>query len=230
VTTREAAGDKALVEKSPTARRALLQAAQRLFVDRGYRGTSVIDIVELAGASVGTLYYHFGSKADLYLQTWADYQAGQERRAKEAVAAARAAGEHNGLRLYLAGTKAYLKGAWANREIVRMTADGDTPPGFQGLARQANQKWVRQNKTLLRSDDPVTTRVLVAIVTDSIGGICREVAACQTRAEAGQVIDRALEVFAQIGMADRRLAEEGPPGDRQHAVVAAASSLPEHSG
>jgi AcrR family transcriptional regulator len=226
--TRERSGHETLVEKSPTARRALLEAAQRLFADRGYRGASVIDIVESAGASVGTLYYHFGSKADLYIQTWSDYQAGQERRAKDAVAAARSAGEHNGLRLYLAGTKAYLKGAWENRDIVRMTADGDTPPGFQGLARQFTHKWVRQNKTLLRSDDPVTTRVVVAIVTDSMGGICREVAACQTRAEAEQVIERALEVFAHIGMTVPHLAEVGP-ARRLQDTMSVPPPLPEPS-
>ena len=200
---RDRSGDQSHVEKSPTARRALLQAAQRLFADRGYRDTSVIDIVELAGASVGTLYYHFGSKADLYLQTWADFQAGQERRANDAVETARTSGERDSHRLCLAATRAYLYGAWDNRDVVRMTADGDTPPGFEGLARQSTRRWVRQDQTLFDSGDPVTTRVLVAIVTDSIGGICREVAACDTEAEADAIIERALDVFARIGQPER---------------------------
>jgi AcrR family transcriptional regulator len=207
VPARGRSGDQAHVEKSPTARRALLQAAQRLFADRGYRDASVIDIVELAGSGVGTLYYHFGSKADLYLQTWADFQTAQEQRARDAVAKARASGEADGLRLCLVGTRAYLYGAWENRDIVRMIADGDTPPGFQGLARQLTRRWVRQNKTLLNSRDPVTTRVRLAIVTDSIGGICREIAACESQAEANQIIERALDVLARIGLAD------GPPGE-----------------
>jgi AcrR family transcriptional regulator len=207
VPARGRSGDQVHVEKSPTARRALLQAAQHLFADRGYRDASVIDIVELAGSSVGTLYYHFGSKADLYLQTWADFQTGQEQRASDAVAKARASGEDNGLRLCLVATRAYLNGAWENRGIVRMIADGDTPPGFQGLARQLTRRWVRQNKTLLSSGDPVTTRVSLAIVTDSIGGICREIAACESQAEADQVIERALHLLARIGLA------EGPPGE-----------------
>jgi AcrR family transcriptional regulator len=190
------------VEKSPTARRALLQAAQRLFADRGYRDASVIDIVELAGSSVGTLYYHFGSKADLYLQTWVDFETGQEQRARDAVAKARARGEDNGLRLCLVGTRAYLNGAWENRDIVRMMADGDTPPGFQGLARQFTRTWVRQTKTFLSVGDPVTTRVRLAIVTDSIGGICREIAACQSQAEADQIIESALAMLTRIGPAE----------------------------
>jgi AcrR family transcriptional regulator len=195
------------VEKSPTARRALLQAAQDLFAHRGYRDTSVIDIVELAGSSVGTLYYHFGSKADLYLQTWADFETSQEQRATDAIAEARASGEDDGLRLCLVGTRAYLNGAWENRDIVRMMADGDTPPGFQGVARQFTRRWVRQTRTFLSSGDPLTTRVRLAIVTDSIGGICREIAACDSQSEADQIIERALDLLARIGPA------EGPAGD-----------------
>jgi AcrR family transcriptional regulator len=221
VPARDRAGDQTHVEKSRTARRALLQAAQRLFAERGYRDASVIDIVELAGASVGTLYYHFGSKADLYLQTWADFQAGQERRANDAVEAARASGERNSRRLCLAGTRAYLHGAWDNRDFVRMTADGDTPPGFQGLARQFTRRWVQQDETLFSSGDPVTTRVLVAIVADSIGGICREVAACKTQAEADAIIERALAVFARMGRADWPASEDDGLGRYGDAVLSA---------
>jgi AcrR family transcriptional regulator len=226
VPARYRSGDQTDVEKSPTARRALLQAAQHLFADRGYRDASVIDIVELAGASVGTLYYHFGSKADLYLETWADFQAGQERRASDAVEAARASGERNHLYLCLAGTRAYLHGAWDNRDFVRMTADGDTPPGFQGLARQSTRRWVRQDKTLSSSGDPVTTRVLLAIVTDSIDGICREVAACKSQGEADEIIERALDVFARIGLPDGP-ASEGDAGRARRDVVL---SGPAHRG
>lgn len=46
----------------------LLQAAQTLFAKRGYRGTGVQDIVELAGVTKPTLYYYFESKAGIYLK------------------------------------------------------------------------------------------------------------------------------------------------------------------
>lgn len=47
-------------------RERLLQAAQRLFALRGYRGTGVQEIVESVGVTKPTLYYYFGSKAGLY--------------------------------------------------------------------------------------------------------------------------------------------------------------------
>jgi AcrR family transcriptional regulator len=43
----------------------LARIAARLFAERGYDGTSVREIVEAAGTTKPTLYYHFGSKEGL---------------------------------------------------------------------------------------------------------------------------------------------------------------------
>lgn len=45
--------------------RHIARAAARLFATRGYDATSVREIVEAAGVTKPTLYYHFGSKAGL---------------------------------------------------------------------------------------------------------------------------------------------------------------------
>jgi len=49
-----------------TTRERLLQASTRLFADNGYRGASVRDICNLAGANPGAVSYHFGGKRQLY--------------------------------------------------------------------------------------------------------------------------------------------------------------------
>jgi AcrR family transcriptional regulator len=49
-----------------TTRQRLIQAATRLFADAGYRGASVRDICNLAGANPGAVSYHFGGKRQLY--------------------------------------------------------------------------------------------------------------------------------------------------------------------
>jgi AcrR family transcriptional regulator len=49
-----------------TTRERLLQAGTRLFADSGYRGASVRDICNLAGANPGAVSYHFGGKRQLY--------------------------------------------------------------------------------------------------------------------------------------------------------------------
>jgi len=47
-------------------RERLLVAATRLFADSGYRGASVRDICNQAGANPGAISYHFGGKRQLY--------------------------------------------------------------------------------------------------------------------------------------------------------------------
>jgi AcrR family transcriptional regulator len=49
-----------------TTRERLIRAATRLFADNGYRGASVRDICNLAGANPGAVSYHFGGKRQLY--------------------------------------------------------------------------------------------------------------------------------------------------------------------
>jgi AcrR family transcriptional regulator len=48
-----------------TVRTEFLDAARVVFAKRGFTDASVTEVVERAGASVGSLYHHFGSKRDL---------------------------------------------------------------------------------------------------------------------------------------------------------------------
>jgi AcrR family transcriptional regulator len=50
---------------SPDTRTQILDAAERLFAEHGFRGTSVRAITDLAGANLAAVGYHFGSKAEL---------------------------------------------------------------------------------------------------------------------------------------------------------------------
>src|SRR6202042_2002842 len=62
----------------------ILDAAERLFAERGFRGTSVRAITGLAGANLAAVGYHFGSKAELL--------AAVIRRVTEPIIAAQGAG------------------------------------------------------------------------------------------------------------------------------------------
>src|SRR5690606_29250320 len=48
-------------------RERLLDAAERLYLERGYGGTSIEAVVEAAGLTKGALFHHFDSKHDLAL-------------------------------------------------------------------------------------------------------------------------------------------------------------------
>lgn len=66
--------------KTADRRQAILAAALECFTERGYHATSMTDIVERSGASIGSLYHHFGGKeelaAALYVETLRDWQEG----------------------------------------------------------------------------------------------------------------------------------------------------------
>jgi AcrR family transcriptional regulator len=49
-------------------RTAVLDAARRVFLDRGYGGATVDAIAEEAGFSKGVVYSQFGSKADMFME------------------------------------------------------------------------------------------------------------------------------------------------------------------
>jgi AcrR family transcriptional regulator len=50
----------------PLTRERLLDAAERLFSQKGYRAASVREITQAAGTNLAAVNYHFGSKAELY--------------------------------------------------------------------------------------------------------------------------------------------------------------------
>lgn len=54
-------------EKGQRVRRHIVDAANRLFYERGYNRTSFSDIAEQAGISRGNFYYHFKSKDEILL-------------------------------------------------------------------------------------------------------------------------------------------------------------------
>src|SRR5947207_2992741 len=97
-------------------RSALLAAARGVFAESGFAEASIAEVVSRAGASVGSLYHHFGGKAELYLALFEDYQSGQEARAAKAVRDARISGELDPLALFLVGSRSYLDGCWEQRD------------------------------------------------------------------------------------------------------------------
>ena len=71
-----------LIKARDVRRSEIVEAALRLFIERGYDGTSINHIIGRAGISKGAFYHHFQSKEDLIEALAARY-------AEEAAAAAR---------------------------------------------------------------------------------------------------------------------------------------------
>ncbi len=66
------AGDTLRDKQRDETRQRLLDAASRLFAERGYDQTTSAEIAQAAGVTERTLFRHFETKADLMLGHWRD--------------------------------------------------------------------------------------------------------------------------------------------------------------
>lgn len=132
----------------PDTRTQLLDAAERLFAERGFRGTSVRAVTDLAGANLAAVGYHFGSKAELL--------AAVARRTIEPIIAAQSAGLDRLLARSPEPPVADLVEAFAGPLFDEM------PPGDEGGARTS-----RLIVTIL-SDPAEEVRAWVGTAEDTV--------------------------------------------------------------
>jgi AcrR family transcriptional regulator len=67
-------------------RQCILDQAQQLFFAHGYHGVSIREIVQACGLSNAALYYHFGSKQNLYVEVIRQFVASVVQPVQEAEA------------------------------------------------------------------------------------------------------------------------------------------------
>ncbi|HET7529497.1 MAG TPA: TetR/AcrR family transcriptional regulator [Mycobacteriales bacterium] len=184
--------------RAQATRATLLAAARDVFAESGFAEANIADVVARAGASVGSLYHHFGGKADLYLALFEDYQSRQEERATAAVREARTSGVGNPAELFLVGSRAYLRGCWEERELARLFLAGGGPPGFELIARRRYREWTRVNATLLHADEQPLGETLVLVLTSVVAEAGSEVAVQDDADDAYRLADEVLELIGRI--------------------------------
>ncbi|MFI0351556.1 TetR/AcrR family transcriptional regulator [Actinomadura sp. 9N407] len=185
-------------DRGAATRGALLAAAGEVFCESGFAQAAVTDIVAKAGASVGSLYHHFNGKADLYLTLFDEWQGRQQERTREAINAAREAGEKDPMRLFVAGARAYLNGCLAERYVARLFISGDGPPGFDRVMRQRLGKWARRNAALFHTADGGVDEALVTVLTGAMAGAVSEVSAGDDVAAARRRADDIMAIISTI--------------------------------
>jgi AcrR family transcriptional regulator len=185
-------------KRAEVTRAALLTAAAGVFGASGYGDASVDEIVEQAGTSVGTLYHHFGSKADLYVRLYLDYQSRQHHRSAKAFRAAVASGQNDPMALFLVGARAYLDGAWSDRHIGRIFVNGGGPPGFDGMVRRRFRDWLEINAAGFDQDARPFSATRLLVMTAVVTEAGREITGISTRREARAFIDEVLALMSQL--------------------------------
>lgn len=188
-------------DRAAATRSALLAAARDVFTTAGFAEANIADVVHRAGASVGSLYHHFGGKADLYLALFEDYQRRQEARATAAVAEARAGGYASPLELFVIGARAYLRGCWEDRELARLFLAGGGPAGAELLARKRLHEWARLNERLLGAyDEPEgpSAEALALVLTTVVAEAGHSVAVCDDEAAAMTLAEDVLTLIGRL--------------------------------
>jgi TetR/AcrR family transcriptional regulator, acrAB operon repressor len=161
-------------EQSTRSREKLLEAATRLFGERGYRDTSVQAIGEAAGISRGSIFWHFGSKDGL-LEAVVE-QAFTRWKNETLVADV---GEARGLEAVRRALASHRRFLGAQPELLRLfyvlmfEALGPRPELARRFAelhrslRESGREWLAGAD--LRAD--VDTGALATILTGALGGI-----------------------------------------------------------
>jgi TetR/AcrR family transcriptional regulator, transcriptional repressor for nem operon len=180
-----------VTREQATANRArILEAAGRLFRERGFEGVSVAEVMQAAGLTHGGFYGHFKSKDDLIAQTLAaltNVRTGDRDLA--AFAAAYLAPEHwrdvaGGCPVAALGVEAgratpeakaaMTAGLRAQVETLARTASGETPAARRERALASWAAMVGAVVLARMSDDPALAEEVVsaarAFIADDAAG------------------------------------------------------------
>jgi AcrR family transcriptional regulator len=173
----------------------ILDAATDVFSARGFSAATMADIVEHSGASIGSIYHHFGGKKELFLAIYDRLSADVELRVAEA---ARDATEMDSQQAFAAHVRAYLHAIWENRRAAMMVASGDVPVDFEGLRRKNTLTFFHRWMGVLDVDSSkrgqLLSRVLIAIMSEA----SLMVAMCDDVGDVPPISDATIEWIARL--------------------------------
>jgi AcrR family transcriptional regulator len=173
----------------------ILDAATEVFSARGFSAATMADIVEHSGASIGSIYHHFGGKKELFLAIYDRLSADVELRVAEA---ARDATELDSQQAFATHVRAYLHAIWENRRAAMMMASGDVPVDFEGLRRKNTLTFFHRWMGVLDVDSSkrgqLLSRVLIAIMSEA----SLMVTMCDDVADVPLISDATIEWIAQL--------------------------------
>src|SRR5262245_58658975 len=128
-------------------REAVLDAARRVFLDRGYGGATVDAIAEEAGFSKGVVYSQFGSKADMFMALL-EQRIAERAAQNERIAAGKSVADAARELLLAANRDVVSERGWA-RLLVEFRAHAARDPALNRRYADAHRRTVAQLAALL---------------------------------------------------------------------------------
>ncbi len=173
----------------------ILDAATDVFSARGFSAATMADIVEHSGASIGSIYHHFGGKKELFLAIYDRLSVDVELRVAEA---ARDGAELDSQESFAVHVRAYLRAIWENRRAAMMMASGDVPVDFEGLRRKNTLSFFHRWMGVLDVDSSkrgqLLSRVLIAVMSEA----SLMVAMCDDVADVQPISDATIDWIARL--------------------------------
>ena len=137
----------------PHAKSRLLEAAERVFSEKGLDRAKVEDITTQAGLSKGAFYLHFDSKGDAFRELLSDVLTHLQARMTEAKATCMPAlneGLEQALEEWLRRDVEMFEFIWKNRALMRITLEGGRSADYQHLIEHFATFAQSQTEVLLR--------------------------------------------------------------------------------
>jgi AcrR family transcriptional regulator len=176
--------------KTDATRVRILDAATDVFAAHGFTAATMADIVDHSGASIGSIYHHFGGKKELFLAIFERLAADVDRYID---AAADKSGELNGQLAFEANARAYLNAIWANRRAAMVLACGDTPAGFDAVRRGDMLRGFRRWMSVLELDTSARGQLMTRILIDVMAEASAMVIMCEDAADVAPITDATVE-------------------------------------
>ena len=181
--------------KTGATQQRILDAATDVFATRGFTAATMADVVAGSGASIGSIYHHFGGKSELFLAIFEQMANAVDRRIDAAMRRAGDPGSESvdGRRVFELHVRAYLEAMWDNRRLARVLTSGDTPAGFEVARRDRMQAAFRSWMAVLELDKSLRGQLLSRVLVATMAESSLMVAGCENPDDVPEIIDATIE-------------------------------------
>ena len=177
--------------KTGATQQRILDAATEVFATRGFTAATMADVVAGSGASIGSIYHHFGGKSELFLAIFEQMADAVDRRIDAAMR--QAEDRLDGRRVFELHVRAYLEAMWDNRRLARVLTSGDTPAGFEIARRDRMQAAFRSWMAVLELDKSLRGQLLSRVLVATMAESSLMVAGCENPDDVPEIIDATIE-------------------------------------
>jgi AcrR family transcriptional regulator len=182
--------------KTGATQQRILDAATEVFATRGFSAATMADVVAGSGASIGSIYHHFGGKNELFLAIFEQMANAVDRRIEAAME--RAGEDADPRRIFEIHVRAYLDAMWENRRLARVLTSGDTPAGFEVVRRDRMQAAFRSWMAVLELDKSLRGQVLSRVLVATMAESSLMVAGCENPDEVPAITDATIELIGRL--------------------------------